>query len=107
MSRPGWIVTALSHGAQASAVADAMLRHTSTIGVRFSAVSRRELGRRMLEVATEYGPIAVKVSGGEGEPLKLKPEFDACASAARAHGVPVRAVLDAAVAAARASVGAL
>lgn len=105
--RPGWIVTALSHGAQASAVADAMLRHTSTIGVRFSAVSRRELGRRMLEVATEYGPIAVKVSGGEGEPLKLKPEFDACASAARAHGVPVRAVLDAAVAAARASVGAL
>jgi len=103
--RPGWIVTALSRGAQAGAVADAMLRHTSTIGVRFTTVTRRELSRRMLEVATEYGPIAVKVSGGEGEPLKLKPEFDACARAARAHGVPVRAVLDAAVAAARGSVG--
>ena len=105
--RPGWIVTALSRSAQASTVADAMLRHTSTIGVRFTAVTRRELSRRMLEVATEYGPIAVKISGGGDEPLKLKPEFDACARAAREHGVPVRTVLDAAVAAARGSVGTL
>ena len=105
--RPGWIVTALSRGVQASAVADAMLRHTSTIGVRFTAVTRRELPRRMIEVTTEYGPIAVKISGGGDEPLKLKPEFDACARAAREHGVPVRAVLDAALARARASVGTL
>ncbi len=99
--RPGWIVTALARSADAGAVADAMLLHTSTIGVRFTEVGRRELARRMLEVDTEYGPIAVKVSGGGDEPAKLKPEFEACARAARERGVPVRLVLDAAVAAAR------
>lgn len=99
--RPGWIVTALARSAEASAVAEAMLRHTSTIGVRFTEVGRRELARRMVEVDTEYGSIAVKVSGGGSEPLKLKPEFEVCARVARERGIPVRLVLDAALAAAR------
>jgi uncharacterized protein (DUF111 family) len=99
--RPGWIVTALARSAEAGAVADAMLLHTSTIGVRFTEVGRRELARRIVEVDTEYGPLAVKISGGGNEPVKLKPEFEVCARIARAHGIPVRLVLDAAVAAAR------
>ncbi|HEU5075143.1 MAG TPA: LarC family nickel insertion protein, partial [Polyangiaceae bacterium] len=105
--RPGWIVTALARSAEASAVADAMLLHTSTIGVRFTEVARRELSRRTVEVPTEYGAIAVKVSGGGSEPLKLKPEFEVCARIARERGIPVRAVLDATLAAARALVGTL
>ena len=61
----------------------------------------------MVEVDTEYGTLTVKVSGGGSEPLKLKPEFDVCARVARERGVPVAQVLEAAVAAARASVGSL
>jgi uncharacterized protein (DUF111 family) len=56
-------------------------------------------------VATPFGPIPVKVSEGPFGPPQIKPEFDACAAAARAHGVPVREVLAAALGAARAAVG--
>jgi uncharacterized protein (DUF111 family) len=57
-------------------------------------------------VHTAFGAIPLKVSGGPYGPAVIKPEFDACARAALAAGVPIRVVMDAARVAAR-SVGAL
>lgn len=93
--RPGLVISALARMHDAGRVADALLRETSSIGVRFTPVSRRELERRLLQVVTPFGTIPVKVSGS-GTGRKLKPEFDACAKAAREHDVPVRVVVEAA-----------
>ena len=41
----------------------------------------------------------MKISEGPFGPPQLKPEFDECAAAARTHGVPVREVIAAALAA--------
>jgi uncharacterized protein (DUF111 family) len=41
----------------------------------------------------------VKVGEGPFGPPQAKPEFDACATAARVHGVPVREVVLAAMSA--------
>ena len=41
----------------------------------------------------------MKIADGPFGPPQVKPEFDACAAAARTHGVPVREVLRAAMAA--------
>ena len=85
----------------ADAVASTMLSETTSIGVRKIPVTRTERPRRSVTVATAFGPIPVKVSEGPFGPPQIKPEFDACAAAARAHGVPVREVIAAALAAAR------
>src|SRR5690606_8268260 len=61
--RPGLVISALASVERAGAVADVLLRETSTIGVRFSEVSRRELERRVVQIDTDFGPIPVKVSG--------------------------------------------
>jgi uncharacterized protein (DUF111 family) len=100
--RPGLVISALAAAHTASHVADALLRETSTIGVRFSEVGRRELTRRLVEVQTDFGQIPVKVSGDRqaGTPPQIKPEFDACARAARERGVQVRVVIQAALKAA-------
>ena len=42
----------------------------------------------------------MKITEGPFGPPQIKPEFDACAAAARTHGVPVREVIGAALAAA-------
>jgi hypothetical protein len=72
-----------------------MLRETTSLGVRRIDASRTELARRRVDVETRFGTIPVKVSeGAEASFAHAKPELDACARAATAHGVPLRAVLE-------------
>jgi uncharacterized protein (DUF111 family) len=70
-----------------------LLRETTSLGVRRHDVCRVERPRTIRYVETTYGRIPVKVSGGPFGPPQVKPEFEACARAAHAHGVPVREVL--------------
>jgi uncharacterized protein (DUF111 family) len=101
--RPGLVLSALARRLDAEAVERAMLRETSTLGVRRTEVSRAELERASVDVPTRFGLISVKVSRGGSPDLEhAKPELDACARAAVAHGVPLRLVLEEALAAYRA-----
>ena len=100
--RPGLTLAVLTTNERADAMAAAMLRETSSIGVRIAAVRRVARPRRLIDVATPFGVIPVKVSAGPYGPAVIKPEFDACARAAQAGGVSVREVIAAALEAARA-----
>jgi uncharacterized protein (TIGR00299 family) protein len=100
--RPGLVVSALARRSDAERVAELVLRETTSIGVRFVPVRRLERPRTMHVVTTRFGDIPVKVSGGPyGAPV-VKPEFDACAAAAERARVPVRVVIEEALALARA-----
>jgi uncharacterized protein (DUF111 family) len=98
--RPAWVLGALCEATRSEEVAHSMLRETTSIGVRLSSVSRVERPRRMVSVETAFGPIAVKISEGPFGPPLAKPEFDDCLRASRAHRVPVREVIQAALSAA-------
>jgi uncharacterized protein (DUF111 family) len=95
------VVSALCRAEAGERVAEVLLRETSSIGVRRSVVERTERPRRVVEVETAFGKIPIKIAEGPFGPAQIKPEFDACASAARAAGVPVREVIAAALAAYR------
>jgi pyridinium-3,5-bisthiocarboxylic acid mononucleotide nickel chelatase len=97
--RPALLLCALATAEQRDAVAAAILRETTTIGVRYAPHERTVLARSMREVATPYGAIAVKVASDGATILNVAPEFEACAAAARRHGVPVKLVYAAALAA--------
>jgi pyridinium-3,5-bisthiocarboxylic acid mononucleotide nickel chelatase len=98
--RPALVLSALAEPAAKAAVIAAILRETTTIGVRFSARERTVLARRSIEVATPFGPISIKLAL-DGEIVRnAAPEYEACAAAARAANVPVKDVYAAAVAAA-------
>jgi len=97
--RPALTLALICDRSAEQRLAEALLRETNSIGVRHTPVSRSERPRRFVEVATEFGPIPLKVSEGPYGPARVKPEFDACAAAARAAGVPVGVVIAAALAA--------
>jgi uncharacterized protein (TIGR00299 family) protein len=97
--RPGLVLSALCRSEATERVSEVLLRETSSLGVRRYAVTRSERPRRMVEVETAFGKIPVKVAEGPFGPAQVKPEFDACAAAARVAGVPVREVIAAALAA--------
>jgi uncharacterized protein (TIGR00299 family) protein len=97
--RPGLVLCAIAERVRADGVGAALLRETSSIGLRKIPVSRMERPRRIVEVQTAFGLVPIKVSEGPYGPPQVKPEFDACANAARSAGVTVREVLAAALAA--------
>jgi uncharacterized protein (TIGR00299 family) protein len=91
--RPALTLSALVSIERAEVVENAMLRETTSLGLRRYDVVRAERPRHTVHVDTPFGPIPVKVAEGPFGPPQAKPEFDACLAAARAHGVPVREVL--------------
>jgi uncharacterized protein (DUF111 family) len=99
--RPGLTLAAIGPSDQADVLARAMLRETSSIGVRISPLRRLERPRRIVEVTTPFGPIPVKISAGPYGPAVVKPEFEACVHAAQANHVSVRDVIAAALEAAK------
>lgn len=98
--RAAVMVSALAERGAEARLARVLLAETPSLGVRMDEVGRVERPRRTVEVATPYGAIAVKIADGDGLPRHLKPEHDACAAAARAHGVTLREVIAAALTAA-------
>lgn len=73
---------------------------TTTIGVREVAVSRTALGRVSVPVPVTGGRVRIKVAHRDGEIVHATPEFDDAAEVAVTRSVPVRRVLEEAIAAA-------
>jgi uncharacterized protein (TIGR00299 family) protein len=97
--RPGHLLGALAAADRQDAVARALFAETSTIGVRIHEVSRLEAERELVEVATPFGPVRVKVARFGGRETNAQPEWDDCVARAKEKGVPVKDVLAAAAAA--------
>ena len=90
----------------ARAARGVLFAETSTIGIRFHPVARLKLNREIVKLATRWGEIRVKVSGPDGgAPATLAPEYEDCRRAALAHRVPLRQVMEDALAAARKQLG--
>jgi uncharacterized protein (TIGR00299 family) protein len=91
-NRPGVLLSALCAPEYEDTVAATLLRETSTLGVRVSAVRRHEAAREVLEFESSLGPAAVKVKRLPGEPPRVAPEYDACRRLAEARGLPLAEV---------------
>jgi uncharacterized protein (DUF111 family) len=97
--RPGTLVTVLCDPAQTSALETLLLRETTTLGIRKHREQRSCLDRRHTSVSTPFGQIRVKIGSLHGEELNAMPEFEDCRAAARAHDVPLKQVMQAAISA--------
>jgi uncharacterized protein (DUF111 family) len=80
--RPALLLSALAADATRVAVVAAILRETTTIGVRYAPRERTVLARRSVVVATRYGEIPIKLAGTGDVVLNAAPEYEACAAAA-------------------------
>jgi uncharacterized protein (TIGR00299 family) protein len=85
--RAGFRVEAQVPAAQADAVAEAFLTHSSTIGVRRWTAERRTLPRRTMDVSVDGSTIRVKVVDAPGGP-RAKAEYDDVTAAALRSGRP-------------------
>lgn len=101
--RPAFTLHALTDADHHEAVVDAILTHTTTLGVRWTPVARSVLDRSWHDVDVDGHSVRVKVGSRDGVVLHATPEFADVADAARALGRPEGDVLGRAQAAAAAS----
>ncbi len=104
--RPGVTVRLLCHEGEREKMMETLFSESTTLGIRAWAVQRATLRRKVIEVATKYGPVEVKVAFGEGERLlNIAPEYESCRRLALERRIPLKEVYQEAVRAAKETLG--
>ncbi len=96
--RLGTLLTVLCKPDDADHLEKLLFRETTTLGMRVRQESRLSLDRETVPVETEFGVIRVKVGSWQGEELNAAAEFEDCRRAADALDVPLKTVMQAALA---------
>ena len=91
--RPGHVLTVLCDVGKEQALAQAVLRHTTTNGLRVRRCEKYFLTPGSKNVDTPWGNVRVKTAEGFGI-SHAKPEYEDAAALARANGLPLAAVLE-------------
>ena len=96
-NRPGTHVTVLVPPAGRESVSATLFRESTTIGLRYSEVTRETLRRELVPVTTRFGEVRCKVARRGAAVVNVAPEFDDCARLAEQREVSVKEVHAAAV----------
>lgn len=99
-SRPGTTLTVLAAPDDRDRLAAIVFAETTTIGLRWTPWRRVVLPREERRVETPWGAVRVKLALGPDGSRNIAPEFDDCRRLARQHGVALKRVHQAALAAA-------
>jgi pyridinium-3,5-bisthiocarboxylic acid mononucleotide nickel chelatase len=90
--RPGVLLSVMGRSGDEARLADTLLRHSSSLGVRARRHARYELDRAIREVDVEGHTVRVKIGLLDGEVVNVAPEHDDCAAVAAATGRPVKQI---------------
>ncbi|TMV46443.1 LarC family nickel insertion protein [Paenibacillus mesophilus] len=92
--RPGMMLNVLVSEERLERMEEIVFAETTTLGLRYLKADVHRLGRQFVRVATEWGPITVKLGFHRGELVQVAPEFKECEEAAKRHGVPLKLVYE-------------
>jgi pyridinium-3,5-bisthiocarboxylic acid mononucleotide nickel chelatase len=95
--RPGVLLSVLAPATHEGALADLILRETTTLGMRVRSVQRYEAHRTFAAVETPYGAVTIKLKWVDDQVVGVKPEYGDCLRLAGEQGVPVRQVYEVAL----------
>lgn len=99
--RLGTLLTVLCHATDQERLQQLIFRETTTLGIRVREENRVVLARESTPVETDFGVIHVKTGSWRGEEWNAAPEYEDCRRAAAAFDVPLKTVMQAAMAAYR------
>jgi uncharacterized protein (DUF111 family) len=94
--RPGLMLNVLISEKLLTAAEQIIFTETTTLGIRYMQASVHRLGRRWVDVQTEWGTISIKLGIYQGGIVQYAPEFDQCEQISKQNGVPLKMVYDAA-----------
>jgi uncharacterized protein (DUF111 family) len=103
--RPGVVLHVLTGLDKEAAVATVIFGETGTLGIRRQTVFRHVAARGVVTVAVAGEQVRVKWGRWQGRLVSVAPEYDDAVAAAAAGGLPLKDLMQLAVAAARELLG--
>src|SRR5690606_31104874 len=104
--RPGFLLRVLARPSDRDPLARIVFAESTAIGIRAMEWDRLVLERESVRLATEFGPVRVKMVRGVEGGVDVSPEYDDCKRAAKRRGVALREVVERVTAQARRELGA-
>jgi len=92
-NRPGTLVSVICPVERVGEFSDAVLKETTSIGLRWRIDNRIKAERTIEEIRTKYGPVKVKVAHVNGTVINISPEYDDCKRLAATNRVPLKDVM--------------
>ncbi len=94
-NRPCFVVKVIAAKAGLKSVAEIMIRHLGTLGIRYTEWNRLKVARETVVCSLEIDDIEfmvrVKISrGADGSIVNIKPEADDIVKVSKATGIPIR-----------------
>jgi hypothetical protein len=90
--RPGVEITCLGPLAAGERLRQVLFRETTTLGVRGALVDKWALERGWVTVEVAGQPVRLKTGRLDGQVVNVAPEYEDCAAAAAASGMPLKEV---------------
>jgi len=97
-NRPGTLLTVLCDREHAAALQHLLFRETSSLGIRIREERRALLQRSFAPVQTPWGEVRIKLGLLNGEAVNAAPEYEDCRRCAEAHSIPLKIVMQTALA---------
>lgn len=88
-SRPAITLSVLCTPDKAGQMKEIIFKHTSSIGLRESVVTKTMLHRKAITVQTKFGDVRVKQCVYQGKAVRSKPEFEDCKALANQHNISI------------------
>ncbi len=92
------LITILCDRAHVVPLQQLLFRETSTLGVRIREERRACLDRKFVAVKTQWGEIKIKIGLLNGVEVNAAPEYEDCRRCAKQHSVPLKLVMQSALA---------
>tara|TARA_B100000315_G_scaffold181344_1_gene170211 strand:+ start:3289 stop:4470 length:1182 start_codon:yes stop_codon:yes gene_type:complete len=93
-NRPATKLSVLTRQQNVKALANEVLKNTTTFGIRFYPVERVMLEREFQEIETVFGKVKVKIGKRDGEICHISPEYEHCKKFSKEQGVPIKKVYE-------------
>ena len=93
-NRPAIKLSVLTQQQNIKALANEVLKNTTSFGIRFYPVERVMLEREFKEIETGFGKVKVKIGKRDGEIFHISPEYEQCKEISKKQGIPIKKVYE-------------
>ena len=95
-NRPATLLGVIARRQDEAALAELILRETTTLGLRVQPIDRYEAQREFRQIQTPYGNLNVKLKIINGQVIQSMPEYDDCVRLANENSVSLAEIYAAA-----------